>query len=130
MITQALAVNGAKVYIIGRTQEKLDTVVKTYSKGITGQIIAIQGDVSQKADIQKIYEEIKSKEKCVCILVNNAGVSGATFESEAETAEEMSKNLFHDKDATFEDWVDTYRTNVPQVSYMSRPSLCSPGLTM
>lgn len=121
MNTQALAVNGAKVYIIGRTKEKLDTVVKTYGQDIPGEIIAIQGDVSQKADIQRIYEEIKAKEKCVHILVNNAGISGATFESEAETAEEMSKNLFHDKEATFEDWVDTYRTNVPQVCSLHWP---------
>ena len=41
MITQALAVNGAKVYIVGRTQEKLDNVVKTYGKDIEGEIIRL-----------------------------------------------------------------------------------------
>ena len=36
MATQALARNGAKVYIVGRTAEKLDTVVETYGKDISG----------------------------------------------------------------------------------------------
>lgn len=62
MATQSLAVNGAKVYIVGRTQEKLDTVVKTYSQGIPGQIIPIVADVSKKEDIAKLYEQISQKE--------------------------------------------------------------------
>jgi len=123
MMTQALAVNGAKVYIIGRTKEKLDTVVKTYNQGIAGEIIPIVGDVGKKDEILRIYEEIKSKEKCVCILINNAGIDGATHETSAKTAEEMSQNLFHAEDATFEDWVNVYRTNVPQVRCWYRACL-------
>ena len=38
MATQALARNGAKVYIVGRTAEKLDTVVETYGKDISGMV--------------------------------------------------------------------------------------------
>jgi short-subunit dehydrogenase len=34
MAVQALAVNGAKVYIIGRTEEKLETVAKVYGRNI------------------------------------------------------------------------------------------------
>lgn len=34
MATQAFAVNGAKVYIIGRTLEKLQTVAETYGKDV------------------------------------------------------------------------------------------------
>jgi NADP-dependent 3-hydroxy acid dehydrogenase YdfG len=52
MITQALAVNGAKVYITGRTKEKLDTVAEVYGKGIAGQIIPFVGDVSTKEGVQ------------------------------------------------------------------------------
>merc|ERR1711988_2008706 len=52
MITQALAANGAKVYITGRTQEKLDTVVNTYNRNISGEIIALQGDISTKAGVK------------------------------------------------------------------------------
>lgn len=48
MITQTLAVNGAKVYIVGRTEEKLENVVKYHGQNIAGQIIPITGDVSSK----------------------------------------------------------------------------------
>ncbi|KAG8627878.1 hypothetical protein KVT40_003751 [Elsinoe batatas] len=119
MATQAFAVNGAKVYIIGRTKEKLETVANEYSKGISGQIIPIQGDISKKDEIARLYEEIKKREKCVCVLVNNAGISSNTLQTEASSAEEMKKNLFDNSDANFEDWVDTYRTNVPQCYFMT-----------
>lgn len=52
MITQALSVNGAKVYICGRTKEKLDRVLEVHGKGITGQIIPIVGDVSSKEGVK------------------------------------------------------------------------------
>src|SRR2546423_10946220 len=68
MATQALAVNGAKVYIVGRTEEKLETVAKTYGKDIPGEIIPITADVSRKEEIKKLVSEISSREKCLCIL--------------------------------------------------------------
>lgn len=52
MITQALAVNGAKVYIVGRTEEKLERVVEVHGKGIAGQIIPFQGDVASKDGVK------------------------------------------------------------------------------
>lgn len=52
MITQALAVNGVKVYIVGRTEEKLDTVVEAHGKNIAGEIIAIAGNVATKDGVQ------------------------------------------------------------------------------
>lgn len=70
MATQALAVNGAKVYICGRTEEKLDTVAKTYSQGISGQIEYIQADVATKDGISRLYDEISKKEKHLDILIN------------------------------------------------------------
>ncbi len=39
MITQALVANGAKVYITGRREEALDTVVEKYNSG-PGKIVA------------------------------------------------------------------------------------------
>jgi NAD(P)-dependent dehydrogenase (short-subunit alcohol dehydrogenase family) len=119
MATQALAVNGAKVYIVGRTGEKLERAAETYGKNIPGQIIPITADVTSKSEIAKLVDEITSREKCLCILINNAGISQATFQTEAKSAEEMKRNLFEDERATFDDWVDTYRTNVAQCYFMT-----------
>lgn len=119
MATQALAVNGAKVYIVGRTKEKLDRVVETHGQNISGQIIPLVADISKKEEIQRLVKEVSSREKCLCVLINNAGISSHTQEVEAKTAEEMSRNLFDDEKATFDDWTDTYRTNVAQVFFMT-----------
>lgn len=119
MATQALATNGAKVYIVGRTEEKLEKVAETYGKDIAGSIIPITADVSKKDEIKQLVDTISSKEKCLCILINNAGIALNTQQTEASSAEELSKNLFSDPDETFEMWTDTYRTNVPQLYFMT-----------
>jgi NAD(P)-dependent dehydrogenase (short-subunit alcohol dehydrogenase family) len=119
MTTQALATNGARVYICGRTEEKLERVAEIYGNDISGEIIPVTADVSKKADIKKLVQEISSKEKCLCILVNNAGIALNTQQTEASSVEEMKENLFDDKDETFEMWTDTYRTNVPQIFFMT-----------
>ncbi|KAK5999140.1 Rhamnolipids biosynthesis 3-oxoacyl-[acyl-carrier-protein] reductase [Cladobotryum mycophilum] len=122
MITQTLATNGAKVYITGRTQEKLDTVVSTYGNDIPGQIIALQGDISTKEGVRTLVDELSKREQCLCILVNNAGLSSASAETQApsssqpsndaEAANKLRKNLFDADENSFEDWNKTYNTNV------------------
>ena len=52
MAVQALAVNGAKVYIVGRTERKLKTVADVHGKDIDGQIIPLVGDISDKEEIR------------------------------------------------------------------------------
>lgn len=119
MATQALAANGAKVYITGRTKEKLDTTVETYNKNISGEIIGITADVTKKDEIEKLVADISSREQCLCLLVNNAGISSASFETEASSATEMKRKLFDEKSAQFDDWTDVYRTNVASIYFVS-----------
>ncbi|KAL9115952.1 MAG: hypothetical protein Q9227_000320 [Pyrenula ochraceoflavens] len=119
MAVQALAFNGAKVYIAGRTAEKLERVAETYGKGISGQIVPITADVSTKDGVTKLVNEISSREKCLCVLINNAGINSHTQPTEATTAEQMKKDLFDDSEQTFENWTDVYRTNVPQIFFMT-----------
>ncbi|TRX96332.1 hypothetical protein FHL15_002604 [Xylaria flabelliformis] len=116
MITQALVANGAKVYITGRTEEKLDRVVEKYSEG-KDSIIAIPSDITSKEGIKKLVSEIESQESNggLHILVNNAGISGSTVETAAKSAEEAKNNLFDP--STFEDWTDVFRTNVSQLFF-------------
>ena len=117
MITQALAVNGAKVYIVGRTEEKLERVVEAHGKGIAGEIIPLVADVTSKEEIKKLVKEIESREKCLCVLVNNAGVSSSKLKPEGETGTDLKKNLFEPETADFDDWTATYKTNVPQLYF-------------
>ncbi|KAK5113077.1 hypothetical protein LTR62_003656 [Meristemomyces frigidus] len=120
MFTQALAVNGAKVYIVGRTEDKLETVAKTYSQGISGEIIPLTCDVSDKSQIAKLYEHVSSKESHLDILINNAGImSGNTIQTEGNGANELKKTMFDDEKNSFGDWDDIYRTNVSACYFMS-----------
>ena len=119
MAVQALATNGAKVYIVGRTEEKLQKVADTFGKDIPGQIIPVTGDVTNKSSIKELVKHISEREKCLCILINNAGIELNSQKTEAESAEEMSKNLFDDENETPELWADTHRTNVAQLFFMT-----------
>ncbi|KAK4937656.1 hypothetical protein LTR28_009780 [Elasticomyces elasticus] len=76
--TQALAVNGAKVYIVGRTEEKLQRVKKVHGKDIAGEIIPLVGDVADKKSVDKLVSEIESKEGKLDILVNSNNSSYST----------------------------------------------------
>ena len=118
MITQALAVNGAKVYIVGRTSEKLEKVVQAHGQNIAGQIIPITADITSKDSIASLVEEIESREKSLDVLVNNAGVATSKQAPKGETGPDMKANLFDPESASFDDWNATYSTNVTQL-YMT-----------
>ncbi|KAH1580229.1 hypothetical protein KXW39_006160 [Aspergillus fumigatus] len=117
MIIQALTVSGAKVYITGRTGEKLDRVAELYSHNIPGQIIPITADVTSKQSIQKLVDEISSEEKALHILVNNAGISGTTQDTDSQSAEELHQKLFKDESNSVEEWDEIFRTNVTQLYF-------------
>lgn len=120
MITQALAINGAKVYIVGRTEDKLQTVVETHGKGISGEIIPLVGDVTDKDEILRLAKEVESREKYLCILVNNAGIQAAgKISPTGKNAEEFRDNLFHSEGQTFDNWTSEYKTNVAQIYFMT-----------
>lgn len=117
MATQALAVNGAKVYITGRTSEKLQRVKDLYSQNITGQIIPITADMTSKEAIHKLVTEIESKEKALHILINNAGISSTKANTDAEDPKELQQELFSSENSTFDEWEQVYRTNVCQAFF-------------
>jgi NAD(P)-dependent dehydrogenase (short-subunit alcohol dehydrogenase family) len=49
------------------------------------------------------------------ILINNAGISTSTVSTEASSAEEAKQNLFDTESATFDEWTESYQTNVAQI---------------
>lgn len=128
MATQALAVNGAKVYIVGRTEEKLERVAELYAQnrpsagsgGEGGQIIPLTADVSKKGEISRLLQEFQSREDHLSILINNAGISSQSrHDVEREHPEALKETLFDDDKATVEEWESVYRTNVAQLYFMS-----------
>ena len=54
MAAQALAVNGARVYIVGRTESKLRAAANAHGKNIKGELIPLVGDVANKEDIEYV----------------------------------------------------------------------------
>ncbi|KAK5125035.1 hypothetical protein LTR85_001226 [Meristemomyces frigidus] len=71
---RALDANGAKsVYIVGRRENTLKEAAKT---AVNGTIKPIVGDVSDKASLEKIVEQIRAEEGYINLLYANAGVSG------------------------------------------------------
>jgi NAD(P)-dependent dehydrogenase (short-subunit alcohol dehydrogenase family) len=120
MATQALAVNGAKVYIVGRTEEKLERVAELYGKNAQGQIIPISTDVSKKGAIAELVKDISSREKHLQILINCAGISSTSKQdTEREDPHKLKETFFDDQSATEEDWETVYRTNVCQLYFMT-----------
>ncbi|MBE3048683.1 SDR family oxidoreductase, partial [Candidatus Bathyarchaeota archaeon] len=116
MIARALATNGAKVYITGRTLSKLEAVVESFGKDIPGELIPVTCDVSQKESISQLQDYIAEREKSICILVNNAGVSTGRIPVEGKhTADELKAQMFDNDEANFDSWMTDYRTNTASV---------------
>jgi NAD(P)-dependent dehydrogenase (short-subunit alcohol dehydrogenase family) len=66
---QRLAAEGAYVFITGRRQKELDAAVKLIGKNVT----AVQGDVSNLADLDRLYATVKQHKGRIDILFANAG---------------------------------------------------------
>jgi len=79
---------GARVAISGRDQKTLDEAVKT----IGGDVIAVRGDVSKVADLDKFYKIVGDKFGNIDVLFANAGV--AKFAPFADSTESMFDETF------------------------------------
>ena len=60
---------GAYVFITGRRQDKLDEAVKAIGKNVTG----VQGDASNLADLDRLYNTVKKEKGKIDILFASAG---------------------------------------------------------
>ncbi|KGB00847.1 short chain dehydrogenase family protein [Enterobacteriaceae bacterium ATCC 29904] len=64
------AIEGAHVYITGRRQEQLDEAVKEIGHGAVG----VQGDVTELADVTRLYERIQRDYQRLDVVFANAGI--------------------------------------------------------
>ncbi|KAM7200677.1 hypothetical protein V8F20_005179 [Naviculisporaceae sp. PSN 640] len=120
MCAQALAANGAKVYITGRRMEVLESAAKTHSPTAgSGKIIPIGPyDVTSKSDLLSLTSEIRSSDGYLNLLVSNAGISGpkAPIPSEAaSSASSILEALWEKEDP--EGWANVLKTNVTSVYF-------------
>jgi 3-oxoacyl-[acyl-carrier protein] reductase len=88
-IAKALGAAGASVVVnYSSSQEGADRVVAEIAKN-GGKAVAVKGDVSKAADVQRLFSETKKAFGAVDVLVNNAGVY--LF----QPLEEVTEDEFH-----------------------------------
>jgi len=85
---QRFATEGAYVFITGRRQLALDVAVKQIGENVTG----VQGDVSNLADLDRLYSSVKQQKGRIDILFANAG-SGEFVPLGAITEEHFDKTF-------------------------------------
>ena len=62
---------GAYVFITGRRKSELDAAVKEMGKNVT----AVQGDVANLDDLDRLFAQIKKQKGKIDILFANAGIA-------------------------------------------------------
>ena len=88
-IAKALADEGASVVVnFSSSKQDADRVVADIT-GRGGKAVAVQGNVSKQADIERLFSETKKAYGRLDILVNNAGVY------EFAPLESVTEELFH-----------------------------------
>lgn len=83
-----LAAEGTHVFITGRRKTELDAAVEAAGPAAT----AVIGDISDPADLDRLYEAIRSRGRGLDVLFANAAV--AEFATLAQTTEEHFDTLF------------------------------------
>lgn len=88
-IAKALAAAGATVIVNYASSQRDAEKVVSHIRDAGGKATAIQADMSQSADITRMFDTIRQEFGTVDILVNNAGV--AVF----EMIEDLTEEAFH-----------------------------------
>src|SRR5260370_13026434 len=68
---QGLVADGAYVFITGRRQHELDSAVAQIGRNVT----AVEGDVSQLADLDRLFATVQELKGRIDILFANAGIA-------------------------------------------------------
>jgi NAD(P)-dependent dehydrogenase (short-subunit alcohol dehydrogenase family) len=104
-IALAFAREGAKIAVVGRRQEHLESVAKAAGSSS----LVLTGDVSKQTDIDRVLAETSAHFGDVNVLVNNAGVL------HIGTAEQVTE----------QQWDETFNVNVRGLWLLSRSVLPS-----
>jgi NAD(P)-dependent dehydrogenase (short-subunit alcohol dehydrogenase family) len=82
------ATEGARLFIVGRRQEQLDAAVQE----IGGDTISVKADISNLADLDRLYSEVREKAGVIDVLFANAG--GGEFAALQDITEEHFDRTF------------------------------------
>ena len=85
----ALAKEGAYVYITGRRERELTTAVQQIGKSATG----VRGDVSNAQDLDRLFAQIREDKGRLDILFANAGI--ARYAALGNITEELYDSIFN-----------------------------------
>jgi NAD(P)-dependent dehydrogenase (short-subunit alcohol dehydrogenase family) len=85
---QRFVAEGAYVFITGRRKPELDAAAKLIGNNVT----AIQGDVANPADLDRLFSTIKEQKGRIDVLFANAG--GAKFSSFGSVTEKQYDQMF------------------------------------
>ncbi|HET7207809.1 MAG TPA: SDR family oxidoreductase [Terriglobales bacterium] len=99
----ALAREGARVALVGRRKDRLDSVARE----IGPSALTIAADVTNNAELQGVLDQTASHFGGIHVLLNNAGIL------HIGTAEQITE----------EQWDETFNTNVRAVWLLSRAAL-------
>jgi NAD(P)-dependent dehydrogenase (short-subunit alcohol dehydrogenase family) len=86
---QRFVAEGAYVFITGRRQAELDAAVKLIGNHVTG----VQGDVAMLADLDRLYETVRTEKGRLDIVFANAG--GGEFAPLGSITEEHFDKTFN-----------------------------------
>jgi NAD(P)-dependent dehydrogenase (short-subunit alcohol dehydrogenase family) len=85
----ALAKEGAYVYITGRRERELTTAVEQIGRNATG----VRGDVSNARDLDRLFGQIRDEKGRLDILFANAGI--AKYAALGNITEELYDSIFN-----------------------------------
>ncbi|GAA0466341.1 SDR family NAD(P)-dependent oxidoreductase [Streptomyces olivaceiscleroticus] len=83
-----LASEGAHVFITGRRKDALDRAVESIGSAVT----AVQGDIAEPADLDRLYDAIRARGRGLDVLFANAGM--AALAPLAQATQEQFDQIF------------------------------------
>ncbi|MDR6935825.1 glucose 1-dehydrogenase [Luteibacter sp. 3190] len=87
---KAFAAEGAHVYITGRRQDRLNAAVAEIGAGSVG----VQGDASNLADLDRLYDRIRADHGKLDVVFANAGIADTGAKPLGEIGEDDFDRMF------------------------------------
>ncbi|KAK4451149.1 short chain dehydrogenase/ reductase [Podospora aff. communis PSN243] len=117
MCAQALAANGARVYITGRRFDVLQIATKVHSpKSGPGKITPLGPcDVTSKDSLASLVTSLSALESRLDLLVCSAGISGPKASPSSTSASTLAHTLWEAESPSA--WSDVFNTNVTAVYF-------------